>query len=133
MQVRELNNESLHLSATYPGANAHVITQAMEEVHMEWEVLQAASLARKKKLRASSELQKFLSSVRKEGEEMALCSVRKEGEMALCLVRKEGEMVLCLVRKEGEERGVHCCVALCTDVRVSVKIDFILVVDKGSG
>ena len=63
-QVRELNNESLHLSATYPGANAHVITQGMEEVHLQWEALQAASLARKKKLRASSELQKFLSSVR---------------------------------------------------------------------
>ena len=66
-QVRELNNESLHLSATYPGANAQVITQGMEEVHLQWEALQAASLARKKKLRASIELQRFLGSVSDEG------------------------------------------------------------------
>ena len=63
MQVRELSNESLRLSTTYPGANAEVITTSMEEVPLAWESLQAAANGRKRKLRASSELQKFLSSV----------------------------------------------------------------------
>ena len=63
MQVRELSNESLRLSTTYPGANAEVITTSMEEVQLAWESLQAAANGRKRKLRASSELQKFLSSV----------------------------------------------------------------------
>ncbi len=62
--MKELSNESLRLSASYPGTNAQVISSHVEEVHYAWESLQAASSARKKKLRAASELQKFLSSVR---------------------------------------------------------------------
>ncbi len=63
-QVKALSNESLRLSASYPGANAQVISSNVEEVHQAWESLQAVASARKKKLRAASELQKFLSSVR---------------------------------------------------------------------
>ena len=62
-QVRELSNESLRLSTAYPGANATVITNSMEKVQQAWDSLQAAANARKRKLRAASEFQKFLSSV----------------------------------------------------------------------
>lgn len=62
-QVRELSNESLHLSTNYPGANSAVITSSMEQVQSAWDSLQASAGARKRKLRAALELQKFLSSV----------------------------------------------------------------------
>lgn len=63
LQVRELSNESLRLSTSYPGANAAVITSSMEQVQLAWESLQGAANGRKRKLRAAIELQKFLSSV----------------------------------------------------------------------
>ena len=62
-QVRELSSEALRLSSSYPGANASVITSSMEQVSLAWEGLQGGASARKKKLRAASELQKLLSSV----------------------------------------------------------------------
>lgn len=63
LQVRDLNNECLRLSAAYPGSNAHAVTVNMERVQVAWESLQTATVARKRKLKASHELQKFLSSV----------------------------------------------------------------------
>lgn len=63
MQVRELSNESLRLSTAYPGANATMITSSMEKVQLAWDSLQSAANGRKKKLRAASDFQKFLSSV----------------------------------------------------------------------
>ena len=63
VQVRELNTECIRLTTSYPGANATVISNSMEEVQLAWESLQVASSARKKKLRAALELQKLLSSV----------------------------------------------------------------------
>ena len=61
-----MSNESLRLSTAYPGANAAVITHSMEKVQQAWDSLQAAANSRKRKLRAASEFQKFLSSVSKE-------------------------------------------------------------------
>ena len=63
VQVRELNTECIRLTTSYPGANATVIGNSMEEVQLAWESLQTASTGRKKKLRAALELQKLLSSV----------------------------------------------------------------------
>ena len=65
LQVRDLNTECLRLSSAYPGANAHAVTANMERVQVAWESLQAATSGRKRKLKASHELQKFLSSVRR--------------------------------------------------------------------
>ena len=62
-QVRELSNESLRLATSYPGANAAVITNSMEGVQSAWDSLQTSSGARKRKLRAALDLQKFLGSV----------------------------------------------------------------------
>lgn len=64
IQVRELNNESLRLLTTQSGAAARNIGVLMDEVQTAWEGLQAATTNRKRKLKASLELQKFLSSVR---------------------------------------------------------------------
>ena len=61
--MRELSNEALRLSTSYPGANAAVITSSMEKAQLAWESLQGAANSRRKKLRAASDLQKFLSSV----------------------------------------------------------------------
>ena len=73
LQVRELSNEALRLSTSYPGANAAVITSSMEKAQLAWESVQAAANTRKKKLRAASELQKFLSSVRGEEGREGMC------------------------------------------------------------
>lgn len=58
-----MNNECLRLSAVQSGASAHNVTAIMAEVQAAWESLQAATAGRKRKLKASLELQKFLSSV----------------------------------------------------------------------
>ncbi len=63
MQVRDLNNECLQLCSSHPGQNANKVSEVMEEVQSAWELLQAASLARKRKLKSSLELQKLLLSV----------------------------------------------------------------------
>ena len=62
-QVRELSNESLRLATNYPGPNAAVITSSMEGVQSSWDSLQVSAGARKRKLRAALDLQKFLASV----------------------------------------------------------------------
>lgn len=53
----------MRLSAVQSGPNAHNVTAIMAEVQAAWESLQAATAGRKRKLKASLELQKFLSSV----------------------------------------------------------------------
>ena len=62
-QVRDLAGEAMRLSALYPGGNAKSINAKQEEVNMAWETLTVAMQNRKKKLKASLELQKFLSAV----------------------------------------------------------------------
>ena len=58
-----MNNECLQLSSSHPGQNAAEVSATMEEVHTAWESLQAATSGRKRKLKSSLELQKFLLSV----------------------------------------------------------------------
>jgi hypothetical protein len=63
-QVRDISSESMRLTALYPGGNAKGIMAKQEQVNTAWESLTVAMQNRKRKLRASLELQKFLSSVR---------------------------------------------------------------------
>lgn len=65
--MRDLNNESLRLLGTQSGVAARNIGVLMDEVQTAWEGLQAATTNRKRKLKASLELQKFLSSVSQGG------------------------------------------------------------------
>ena len=58
-----MNNESLQLCSSHPGQSASKVSDTMEEVQTAWELLQAATLARKRKLKSSLELQKLLLSV----------------------------------------------------------------------
>ena len=77
LQVRELSNEAMCLSTSYLGDNAAVITSSMEKAQLAWESVQSAANTRKKKLRAASELKKFLSLVRERGREggnVCICS-----------------------------------------------------------
>lgn len=62
-QTRELSNECLRLAATQSGSAARNVEDLMNSVQTAWEALQAATASRKRKLKASLELQKFLSSV----------------------------------------------------------------------
>ena len=68
-----------------PGANAAVITSSMEKAQLAWESVQSAANTKKKKLRAASELQKFLSSVRgEEGREgMYIIALKKSKHLWL--------------------------------------------------
>jgi spectrin beta len=63
-QVQSLDTEASRLAASYPGAQARDINSKQEEVAMVWEDLQARSMLRRNRLKASLELQTFNSSVR---------------------------------------------------------------------
>lgn len=52
------------MAATQSGSAARNVEDLMNNVQTGWEALQGATASRKRKLKASLELQKFLSSVR---------------------------------------------------------------------
>lgn len=63
-KVRELSNECLRLTSSHPAQTTKTVSTNMEETQGAWESLQAATTGRKRKLKSSLELQKFLSSIR---------------------------------------------------------------------